>query len=144
VDTLGDLPKKGRSGLTVVQFRNRFIYFGGSGMYNSKLKMRECYNTLYEFNASTSTWEKLMPQGDYIEPRRHHKACNYGSKWMIVYGGISSNEEVLGDSYIFNIEKQIWKQFEKDSDPVCCHYLVNVSVGTVKFSESNNDILPCE
>lgn len=61
VNTHGELPKKGRSALSVVQYKNKALYFGGGGMYNSKLKMRECYNTLYEFTINTSAWDKIYP-----------------------------------------------------------------------------------
>lgn len=74
-------------------------------MFNSKLKIRECSNNIYEFNLASCVWTKVYPQGDYIEPRRHHKACVIGSKWMLIYGGINSNEEVLSDTAVYNIEK---------------------------------------
>lgn len=89
----------------MVQYKNKFIYFGGCGQFNPKLKIRECTNSIYEYTVSTTNWEKVHPQGDYIEPRRLHKACLVGPKWMLVYGGINSNEEVLSDTAIFNIEK---------------------------------------
>ena len=28
-----------------------------------------------------------------------------GSNWMLIHGGINSNEEVLSDTAVFNIEK---------------------------------------
>lgn len=32
------MPKNGRAGLTVINIRNHFIYFGGAGKFNIKLK----------------------------------------------------------------------------------------------------------
>lgn len=60
---------------------------------------------------------------------------------MLVYGGISQNEEVLGDSYLFNVEKQIWKQLSGTTDPVCCHALVNITQGNLS---KDQDIIPYE
>lgn len=53
------MPKNGRAELTVISIRNHFIYFGGSGKFNTKLKMRECFNTIHDYNASTRYWEKI-------------------------------------------------------------------------------------
>ncbi|CAD8190254.1 unnamed protein product [Paramecium octaurelia] len=144
VQGIGDHPKQGRAGLTVVQYKNKFIYFGGCGQFNPKLKIRECTNSIYEYTVSTMNWEKVHPQGDYIEPRRQHKACLVGPKWMLVYGGINSNEEVLSDTAIFNIEKQVWKLFKVKSPPVSCHAIVNIS-SQGKFQESiPTDIMPLD
>jgi hypothetical protein len=46
---------------------------------------------------------------------------------MMVYGGINTNEEVLSDTCIFNIEKEIWKQHKVKSPPISSHALINVS-----------------
>lgn len=35
-----------------------------------------------------------------------------GSKWMLVHGGINTNEEVLGDLALYNIEKENWRVIE--------------------------------
>lgn len=36
--SLGDVPKSGKAGLTMVQYKNKAIYFGGAGMFNKKMK----------------------------------------------------------------------------------------------------------
>jgi hypothetical protein len=59
INGLGEMPKNGRAALSVIVLRNHFIYFGGSCKFNTKLKMRECYNTVYDYNASTRYWEKM-------------------------------------------------------------------------------------
>ncbi|CAD8098633.1 unnamed protein product [Paramecium primaurelia] len=138
----GEQPKQGRAGLSVVQYKNKFIYFGGCGQFNPKLKIRECSNQVLEFTVSNLSWEKLHPQGDYVEPRRQHRACLIGSKWMLIQGGINSNEEVLSDTCILNIEKQYWKIHKVKSPPICCHAIVNIS-SQGKFQEMiQNDIMP--
>ncbi|CAK94261.1 unnamed protein product (macronuclear) [Paramecium tetraurelia] len=140
----GENLKQGRAGLSVVQYKNKFIYFGGCGQFNPKLKIRECSNQVFEFTVSNQSWEKLHPQGDYVEPRRQHRACLIGSKWMLIHGGINSNEEVLSDTSIFNIEKQYWKNYKAKSPPICCHGIVNIS-SQGKFQEMiPNDLMPQE
>ena len=61
LNATGDIPKQGRSGLTVVNYKNRLLYFGGSGMFNSKLKIRECSNNIHEFNLASNIWTKVYP-----------------------------------------------------------------------------------
>ncbi|CAD8180513.1 unnamed protein product [Paramecium octaurelia] len=140
----GEHLKQGRAGLSVVQYKNKFIYFGGCGQFNPKLKIRECSNQVFEFTVSNQSWEKLHPQGDYVEPRRQHRACLIGSKWMLIHGGINSNEEVLSDTCILNIEKQYWKNYKAKSPPICCHAIVNIS-SQGKFQDMiPNDLMPQE
>ncbi|CAK67427.1 unnamed protein product (macronuclear) [Paramecium tetraurelia] len=143
INAQGEMPKNGRAALTVVALRNHFIYFGGSCKFNIKLKVRECFNTVFDYNASTRFWEKINVQGDYIEPRRHHKACIYGWKWMLVYGGVNSSEQVLNDTALYNIEKMIWKQWDVKSTPICCHSIINISQSS-KFNDNTTDLIPVE
>lgn len=46
---------------------------------------------------------------------------------MLIHGGINSNEEVLSDTCLLNIEKQSWKIYKVKSPPICCHAIVNIS-----------------
>ncbi|CAD8110341.1 unnamed protein product [Paramecium sonneborni] len=138
----GEHPKQGRAGLSIVQYKNKFVYFGGCGQFNPKLKIRECSNSVFEYTVSNSYWEKLHPQGDFVEPRRQHRACLIGSKWMMIYGGINQNEEVLSDTCVLNIEKQYWKLYKVKATPICCHALVNIS-SQGKFQDIiQNELMP--
>ncbi|CAD8132047.1 unnamed protein product [Paramecium octaurelia] len=143
VEGLGEKPKNGRAAHTLISLKNHFILFGGACKFNVKLKIRECFNTIYDYNVTMRFWEKINTQGDYIEPRRHHKACVYGWKWMLIYGGINSNEQVLGDTALYNIEKMIWKQWDVKSTPICCHSIINISLST-KFNDNTTDLIPAE
>ena len=43
----GTPPKEGRTGHSVVYFRNSLYFFGGSLMYNRRVKYRESFNSIY-------------------------------------------------------------------------------------------------
>jgi hypothetical protein len=61
-------------------------------MYNRRVKHRETFNELYKFDLISKIWSLVNTTGDYISPRRHHKVCLYSSKWMLLHGGVDSNE----------------------------------------------------
>lgn len=59
VEGLGEKPKNGRAAHTLILLRNHFILFGGACKFNIKLKIRECFNTIYDYNITTKFWEKI-------------------------------------------------------------------------------------
>ena len=60
----------------------------GTGNFNTKLTSGD----LFSFDTILYEWKKLKPL-KYVDPRKHHAACDFGS-FMLVSGGIPEESSV--------------------------------------------------
>lgn len=92
-------------GHTAVEYRNSVFVFGGEVQENEK-DAPKVVNELREFNPQSLKWTSpLVTKSTQISPRKHHAACIY-KHTMIVYGGIGSSGEYLGDVWVYNFGKR--------------------------------------
>lgn len=87
------------------------VYIYGGSDPNSK------NDEFYRYDLNTNCWERIDAEGDIPPGREGHTACLVQGKYMVIYGGWGSKEEVLTDTYCFDIEKKKWSKVEKKSGP---------------------------
>ena len=74
------------------------------------------YNDIHRFNTSTSTWEKMLPEGA-LPDARAFAACAARKKEgeVVVYGGSSYDAffiefEVFGDLWVYSVDDNAWTE----------------------------------
>ncbi len=106
-----------RSYHTSILYKNRFIItFGGMGSYDVSRKCRGCFNTVSLIDLTNFTNRQLkMHNEDTIEARRSHSAVLM-SKNMVVFGGMSSKKQFLGDLVYLDLKELRWyhKEFKTE------------------------------
>lgn len=81
-------------------------------MYNSHYKTRECLNSCVLFNLTNSHVKRIKIENeDDVEGRRNHSACLVG-KNMLVFGGINTRKEYLGDMVYLDLKALQWNHKE--------------------------------
>mgnify|MGYP000875849883 FL=1 len=78
-----------------------YIYGGADGISPKN-------DNFFRYDLTSHTWETIRATGDIPEGREGHTACIIYGRYMVIYGGWSSNEVVLGDTHCFDIEKKKW------------------------------------
>jgi N-acetylneuraminic acid mutarotase len=107
-----DLPPEPRLGHVMLPYKHYLVIYGGCGMFDKTLRMRQCYSRVHVFDTGTfyaerATWRTCKPLGEQPEARRNHAAVIIGSSCLI-YGGVSSNGKLLDDLHILNAEAMHW------------------------------------
>jgi hypothetical protein len=55
-------------------WKNTFLMFGGESSFNRELRVRDCFNDLWQYHIEKNEWQFVKTFGDFIEPRRNHAA----------------------------------------------------------------------
>lgn len=113
---------------------DRVILFGG---YN--IKDSAALNDTWSYDYNKNAWVNLNP-GAAPSPRLYHAMTwDLLSKRMILFGGISHlHGPVLGDTWVFDFEKNSWKEVTAKASPQAraWHVMVGTSQGTLLFGGS--------
>ncbi len=86
------------------------------GSYDVSRKCRGCFNTVSLIDLTNFTNRQLkMHNEDTIEARRSHSAVLM-SKNMVVFGGMSSKKQFLGDLVYLDLKELRWyhKEFKAE------------------------------
>ena len=86
------------------------------GSYDISRKCRGCFNTVSLIDLANFTNRQLkMHNEDTIEARRSHSAVLM-SKNMVVFGGMSSKKQFLGDLVYLDLKELRWyhKEFKTE------------------------------
>ena len=97
-------PPSKRAGHSALQCGRDVYFFGGVGTHY-------CYNDLYDFQLSDSSWRQIAPATDDVPPPRHsHSAallqCD-DSDEMFIFGG-EDLTQAFGDLYRCNFKSGHW------------------------------------
>lgn len=105
-----------RDGHTTVAYKSYLVVYGGAGAFNSILHTRTCSPLLHFLDTQSLHWKIYKPAGRSPDPRRNHGAALIGCT-MIIYGGISNENNILGDLQGVNLENMQWitPKISKDS-----------------------------
>jgi len=119
-ETKGSKPSP-RAALAGFQSQSRVYVFGGR-------LLEERMNDLYILDLKTMTWsdnlnaDKCLPRG-----RSWHSFTPVGSNKAILYGGLSTEGEALGDCWLYNMENNIWTEKKlKTNDKRRWHQCVHI------------------
>ena len=92
-----------RYGHTAIFYQNKLYIFGGKAKYqNTNLICSLEIFSLTDYTYSVPSTGKVSP-----EPRRNHTAELVGNQ-MLIYGGITENNEILSDCYLLNFNPLSW------------------------------------
>ena len=83
---------------------SNLLVFGGEINYNERIKMRECTYETILYNTEKKEWQTLIPKNT-PQPRRNFACCLIASKFLMIYGGISSSGGYLNDVSVLNTGK---------------------------------------
>jgi hypothetical protein len=97
---------------TSVVYKKKVWIFGGE-KYDKVTRERYPLNDVKVFDPADMAFSWVSSIGEYIPARRNHAACVIG-KWMLVHGGVNSEEVMLGDLWLFNLESCKWQSMETD------------------------------
>lgn len=99
--------KISRFGHTAHVFRKVIVVFGGEKLYNSHMKMRECFSEIRVYNPFEHSWKYPRVFGDIVDGRRNHCAAVLG-RFLFIFGGINSYGKYLKDVCSLNLETYKW------------------------------------
>jgi N-acetylneuraminic acid mutarotase len=107
-----EIPPEPRLGHVMLPYKHKLVIYGGCGMFDKTLRMRQCFSRVHVFDTGTfyaerATWRTCKPLGEQPEARRNHAAVIVGSSCLI-YGGVNSNGKLLDDLQILNAEAMLW------------------------------------
>ena len=97
----------GRQQHTTVHYRGSLYIFGGCYAFNQKRMVRECTNSVMQFDPDTKTINNIKTYGLSVNTRKCHTAVAYRNQ-MIVYGGCSENDQIFHDMLAFNLDSHEW------------------------------------
>lgn len=100
-----------RDSHSALLFGNDVYIYGGSDGISGK------NDEFYRYDLNTNSWERIDAEGEIPPGREGHTACILQGKYMVIYGGWGSNEDVLTDTYCYDLEKRTWQQVTKKSGP---------------------------
>ena len=69
--------------------------------------VRECTNSVMQFDPDTKTINHIKTFGLSVNTRKCHTAAVYRNQ-MIVYGGCSENDQIFNDMLAFNLDSHEW------------------------------------
>lgn len=72
-----------------------------------KLRKRECFNEVWIFNTDRLLWKRVLTKGEIVEGRRYHGAAIVGQH-MLVIGGTTSHDKMLGDVMALDLQEFKW------------------------------------
>lgn len=118
------LPRMGHS-LEIIQ--DSLWLFGGYSTLRGQL------SDIFRFNIISSRWEEIKPKKrkDLLpEPRHFHATTSYG-ELIYLYGGLSSNEKVLGDFWCFNTSDQTWTKLPHIHEVILAGHTLTAANGII-------------
>ena len=71
-------------------------------------------NDFWFFNITTAFWNQISAIGVNPSPRRGHAAASQGN-YMAVVGGLTYNDIILGDYYLYDTIIQVWAELKPAS-----------------------------
>ena len=99
ISGLENINRSGHTG--VLRYRNLYI-FGG------KLQNKKICGDLEIFSLDSRTWTvPKLETHKLLELRKNHIACGIGNQ-MLIYGGVTEEEEFLDDIYLFTYKTLKW------------------------------------
>lgn len=107
-----NIPPSARDSHTAVLFEESVYIYGGSGGISKQS------DEFYRFELATNRWKRITAEGNRPPGREGHTACIVHDKYMVVYGGWESNQDVLTDTYVYDFENNKWSLVIKKSGPV--------------------------
>jgi N-acetylneuraminic acid mutarotase len=116
IDQNSELPQA-RIGHSMVAYRHKFIVYGGCGLFDKTLRIRQCFSRVHVFDTERGLWSTYKPLGETPEARRNHAAVIIGSS-VLIYGGVNSNGKLLHDMQILNVETMNWLTPKVTADDV--------------------------
>ncbi|CAD8163041.1 unnamed protein product [Paramecium octaurelia] len=90
---------------SMVIWKQFLVFFGGSGYYDHKMKIRQVYSTIGLFNTINNQWTTSL---ESVEPRREHKASVLFGKLMVITGGLDAAEKLLNDTLFYSLDSKRW------------------------------------
>ncbi|KAJ2776908.1 hypothetical protein GGI15_004685, partial [Coemansia interrupta] len=103
-ETLAPQPRAGHS--SSVHLESIFV-FGG-------MDSERCYNDLWEFSLTTSTWSRVTPNGA-TPPARYGHASAVVDDCIVIMGGRTLRGEPLNDFFAYKVSAQRWYTFQVNS-----------------------------
>lgn len=97
-----------------------FYLFGGEGFDEHSTDQAHYLNDLWIFNSSTKSWHQEDPTDTGVTPSSHPNKrqvpkarkgavmCGISGVLLLIFGGQSGPEEVLYDTWIYNIPMHSW------------------------------------
>ena len=86
--------------------------FGGRNYLGHK---NHDLNDLYYLDELTNKWHQVNTTGSVPPPRHGHiMFCYY--EYLVIYGGQTKNNDVLGDLWLFDTEKETWHLIMDSND----------------------------
>jgi hypothetical protein len=90
----------------------RVTWMFGGGPYGSGT------DELWQYDAARDAWEQIQPEGASPSARRFaHMAYDSKHAVMLLWGGVTSSNEPLGDTWIFDPAARSWRQVTPDASP---------------------------
>ena len=63
-------------------------------------------NDIWMFNFDDLSWNLISPNdSQFPSPRYHHSSILWDNNKMVIFGGLSTNSQILNDTWIFNLGK---------------------------------------
>jgi len=82
--------------------RAEFWIFGGRGADD------ELLNTLYYFDMDEESWSSPQCLGAAPEPREHHAACFVAERYLVIYGGLNEEGDVIDSTSVYDVLSATW------------------------------------
>ena len=120
-----------RMGHSAVSHNSQIVVFGGVTTFNRGTQSRGCLNTVKILRTEGMEWKQVDTAGECVVMRRYHSASMVG-KHMLVYGGLSEKNAVLGDLLVLSMENYHWNEVKATGEgpgPLAFHTSVAVYPG---------------
>ncbi|XP_046648051.1 kelch domain-containing protein 2-like isoform X2 [Daphnia pulicaria] len=133
-ETNGQTPSP-RAALAGFQCRSRVYVFGGR-LQGARL------NDLYVLDLMSMSWSENLNTGKFFPCGRSWHSFTYiGSSKAILYGGLSAEGEVMGDCWIYDIDRNCWTEMPlKVSDKRLWHQSVKIDSDWIVIGGVRNNI----
>lgn len=98
---------QGRQCHTSVSYNNKIYTFGGCFMFNRKRQLRECTNTLLEYDVYDKRIEVIRTRGHPVSARKNHCATLF-RKSMLIFGGNLENGNIETEMISLGLDNFEW------------------------------------
>jgi hypothetical protein len=93
---------KPRHSHSAVNFNNDLLIYGG--IHNDNW-----LNDIYVFDTSAAKWKEIIPESSLVPPRISNYSFEImNQKYLLIYGGVSKDNELQNNFYCFNISSKEW------------------------------------
>ncbi len=101
-----NVPPKSLDSHSCLQYNDNLYIFGGNNQEGSQ-------NTLFEYSLKFNTWRTVETRGVPPSPREGQCSVLFKKKYMVIYGGWSS-EESFNECHILDLEEMTWLAIDKE------------------------------